>query len=343
MSRFSRLTLQVGLGTAISMACVFLVLRLVDVEQVTVLLWRAPLPLLLVAIAATMIDVLLRAWRWRVLVSPLTAVPLGRVMAYLLVGYLANNVLPGRAGELVRSHYLGDREGASRVSILGTVFIERILDVVALLLLSAAAWWLTGAPPQLAGLLAVGLVGGAIAVAMVVIVVMLPGKRWLPPSLSARLPAAVTRLAPKFSAGVAVVAGPRTLLASTVLTLCAWAATAAVFAAAASAIGFAVSPAQVLLIAAATNLATAIPSAPGYVGTFEFAVVATAGAIGLGTAPALAMGVLVHAAILLTTTAGGLTALYVVTYRGRLRMGEPIVANDELDAPGEPRHRTSLG
>jgi len=105
---------------AVSIASVLLVLRSVDLRQVTGLLAHAALPLFALAVAATSLDVVLRAGRWRVLVSPLTVVPLNRVLSYLLVGYLANNVLPGRAGELVRSHYLGDREGASRVSILGT-------------------------------------------------------------------------------------------------------------------------------------------------------------------------------------------------------------------------------
>jgi uncharacterized membrane protein YbhN (UPF0104 family) len=149
----------------------------------------------------------------------------------------------------------------------------------------------------------------------------------------------VTEVGRRLRAGFLVVAGPRTLLTSVALTLLAWATTAAVFAAAASAIGFDLTPAQVLLIAAATNLATAIPSAPGYVGTFEFAVVATSRAIGLEAAPALAMGVLVHAAILLTTSIGGLAAMYVVTSRGRLRLAEPVIASDESDAVREIRHQ----
>ena len=50
------------------------------------------------------------------------------MLGYLLVGYLANNILPARLGELVRSHYLGDREGISRASALGTVVVERVVD-----------------------------------------------------------------------------------------------------------------------------------------------------------------------------------------------------------------------
>lgn len=343
MRRLARLTLQVGLGMAVSIACGLLVLRFVDLRQVTDLLASAALPLLPVVVGATLLDIVLRAWRWRILVSPLASVPINRVLSYLLIGYLANNVLPGRAGELVRSHYLGDREGASRVSILGTVVVERILDVVALLALTAVAWWMTGASSQLGGLLIVGLVGGALAVGAVIAIVTLPGGRRYGPMVTARLPPRVTMMGAKLRAGVTAAAAPGTLLASVALTLFAWVATAVVFAAAASAIGFHVSIGQVLLIAAATNLATAIPSAPGYVGTFEFAVVATAGGIGLATAPALAMGVLVHAAILLTTTLGGLTAVYFVTYRGRTSAAEAVVARDDPNVRGQPRHHLPPG
>jgi hypothetical protein len=98
-----------------------------------------------------------------------------------------------------------------------------------------------------------------------------------------------------------------------VLTVVAWLATTVVFGMAAAAVGIQATVPELLLIASATNLATAIPSAPGYVGTFEFAVVATSTAVGIAAEPALAMGLLVHAAILMTTTAGGLLAAYRVT------------------------------
>ena len=343
MRRLASLTLRVGIGMAVSIVCALLVLRVVDLRQVTDLLANAALPLVPVAVAATSLDIVLRAWRWRVLVSPLSIVPMNRVLSYLLVGYLANNVLPGRAGELVRSHYLGDREGASRLSILGTVFVERILDVVTLLALTTVAWWMTGASSGLAGLLIVGLLGGVLAVVAVIAVVTLPGERRYGPTLMARIPLRVRTLGGRLRAGVAAAAAPRTILTSVVLTLLAWTATAAVFAAAASAIGFRVSPGQVLLIAGATNLATAIPSAPGYVGTFEFAVVATAGAIGLAMAPALAMAVLVHAVVLLTTTLGGLAALYFVTYRVRTPAAHAAVAREDPNVRGEPQHHLPPG
>ena len=58
------------------------------------------------------------------------ASPYRRVLGYTYIGYLANNILPARLGELVRSHALGEGEGISRTTVLGTVVVERIVDTV---------------------------------------------------------------------------------------------------------------------------------------------------------------------------------------------------------------------
>ena len=77
-------------------------------------------------------DLALRALRWQRLRRPIATVRYPPMLGYLLIGYLANNVLPARLGELVRSHYLGDREGISRASALGTVVVERVVVIVRL-------------------------------------------------------------------------------------------------------------------------------------------------------------------------------------------------------------------
>ena len=121
------------------MACIFLVLRGVDLQKTADLLGGARPAWLALAVAAIVGDLLLRAVRWQVLIRPIRAVPFRRLTAYMLVGYLANNVLPARLGELVRSHYLGDREGISRSATLGTVVVERVVDTVVLVGIGAAA------------------------------------------------------------------------------------------------------------------------------------------------------------------------------------------------------------
>jgi hypothetical protein len=168
VNRFIRLALQVGLGIGISIACVFLVLNTVDMRQVVGLVSRAAGPLVIVGVGATVVDIVLRAMRWRVLLGGIASVPLSRVTAYMLVGYLANNVLPGRAGELVRSLYVGDRERVSRTSVLGTVLVERVLDVVVLLAVCTLAWWIGGHVGALSTLLAIA--AGVTLMALLVLV-----------------------------------------------------------------------------------------------------------------------------------------------------------------------------
>ena len=100
-----------GIGIAISVVALALVVRQIDVGAVGRVLGNAT-PAWVLAVALFIgIDVACRTIRWQGLLAPIQPVRFVPVLGYLLVGYLANNVLPARLGELVRSHYLGDREG----------------------------------------------------------------------------------------------------------------------------------------------------------------------------------------------------------------------------------------
>ena len=70
---------------------------------------------------------------------PDRAAPYRRVLGYTYIGYLANNVLPARLGELYRSHALGEGEGVSRTTVLGTVVVERVVDTVMVVAIAAVA------------------------------------------------------------------------------------------------------------------------------------------------------------------------------------------------------------
>ena len=89
------------------------------------------------------------------------------------------------------------------------------------------------------------------------------------------------------------------------LSIASWSFTVLAFAAAAQAVDVEPTMGQAALLAAGTNLATAIPAGPGYVGTFELAAVTIAASVGIARAPALAFAVLVHVTTLLITSVGG--------------------------------------
>ncbi len=90
-------------------------------------------------LVTTTVDIGARGARWRALLAPIAPLPYRRVLGYTYIGYLANNVLPARLGELYRSHALGEGEGISRTTVLGTVVVERVVDTVMVVAIAALA------------------------------------------------------------------------------------------------------------------------------------------------------------------------------------------------------------
>ncbi|MGZ6338924.1 MAG: lysylphosphatidylglycerol synthase transmembrane domain-containing protein [Candidatus Limnocylindrales bacterium] len=330
-----------GLGLLISLVSLFLVVRSVDLGRTWDVMRSANPAWLGLAVVALGGDVILRGLRWQRLIAPIHRVAYGRLLAYMLVGYLANNVLPARLGELVRSHYLGDREGISRTTTLGTVVVERVVDAAVLVAIAAVAILVLQvrgvvASAVLVGLAIVGLLMGGLALA--VAAHRLPGADRAR-ELVARWPRA-RELVTKLRGGLAVAALPRTLAEAVFLSCLAWACTVVAFAAAGQAVGIQLTTGEAALLAAGTNLATAIPSGPGYLGTFELAGVRIAAVFGIGADPALALTVLIHAGSLLLTSAGGAVALVRLGWRpsqAATRSREPMARADARPRrPGRP-------
>jgi glycosyltransferase 2 family protein len=314
--RLGEFLVKTVLGLAVSVVCAYLVLRSVDLGQTADILRGARLQWLVLAVAALCGDLAFRAVRWRVLVAPIKRVPLRNLTEYMMVGYLANNILPARLGELVRSHYLGDREGISRSATLGTVVVERIVDTVVLVGIGAAAILVLHVRGIVASAVLVGVaLAGLLCVALVVALAAhkLPGAAAFGRMFS-RWPR-VQHIALRLRDGMRVAAMPSTVAVAAVLSVGAWTCTVFAFLAAGQALGIELTVGEGALLAAGTNLATAIPSGPGYLGTYEYAGKTIAAAFGLAAALGLALALLVHALTLVITTVAGLAAFIRLGWR----------------------------
>ncbi|MEA2620496.1 MAG: glycosyltransferase 2 family protein, partial [Chloroflexota bacterium] len=127
------------IGIAISVAAVWILVHSVDVGTALQVLGRASPLWIAVMLVTAILDISSRGARWRVLLAPIAPLPYRRVLGYTYLGYLANNVLPARLGELYRSHALGEGEGVSRTTVLGTVVVERVVDTVMVVAIAALA------------------------------------------------------------------------------------------------------------------------------------------------------------------------------------------------------------
>jgi conserved hypothetical protein len=292
------------------LACIFLVLRGVDLQKTADLLGGARPAWLALAVAAIVGDLLFRAVRWQVLIRPIRAVPFRRLTAYMLVGYLANNVLPARLGELVRSHYLGDREGISRSATLGTVVVERVVDTVVLVGIGAAAILVLNVRGVVVSAILIGVAIAAllcVALAVALAAHRLPGAGRAAAFLS-RWPR-VVGVATRLRDGLRVAALPKTVAAAAILSVAAWSCTVVAVLAVGQSLGIELTVGEGALLAAGTNLATAIPSGPGYLGTFEYAGQSIALAFGLAASVGLALALLIHVLTIAVSSIGGVVAL----------------------------------
>jgi uncharacterized protein (TIRG00374 family) len=315
--RFSRRSIaRAVLGIGISVVASWLVLRSVDLAAAADTLRTADPTWIAFMFVMVCLDVAARGGRWRILLAPIASIPYRRVLGYTYIGYLANNVLPARLGELVRSHSLGEKEGVPRATVLGTVVVERVVDtvvVVAIAALSVLVLSIRGVMTSavllgfaFAALLVIGLGVGVAAH-------RLPGAERVAAYVE-RWPRIVA-LGRMLREGLAVVAHPRTVAGALAFSAIAWSASILTFLAAGQAVGIELTLAQGALLSSGVALATIVPSGPGYVGTFELTAVSICALFGIERDPAFAMALLVHVMILAVTSVGGVVAYVALRHR----------------------------
>ncbi len=306
-------------GWAVSALLVVALVGRVDVSDVARALGAASLGGLVVAIGLVAVEVALRAWRWRILLQGAgrpagqvdVSVAYPRAVAYLCVGYFANTLLPARLGDLGRAHLTGRDLGISRSTTLGTIVVERIADaglilltVLVLALLTPAARIYAG-PAVVIG--AIGIGGGALGLLILRVVRRRDPAR---PGIIGRIATFLTKIA----AGADAVRSRRGSAAIAGLTAVAFGFAVVQFWVVAGAVGLALTPMEAGIVMGTLALSTAIPAAPGSLGTYELAGVTVLVALGAAPVPALAAVVLIHVIATVPPALAGIVAF------GRLQL-----------------------
>lgn len=336
MSRATGPVVRAIVGVAVSVVALAIVLRGIDIGRTAGIVGAASPAWLGLMLVFASLDLALRAIRWQRLLAPIKRVAFPPMLGYLLIGYLANNVLPARLGELVRSHYLGDREGVSRTTTLGTVVVERVIDTAVVVAIAAASILVLHVRGVVANAVLVGL-----AVTAVLVVGLAVG------ILAHRLPYAdrvvariehlprVVDAGRKLQGGLSVAGRPRTVAEAVALTFAAWTASTLAFAAAGQAVGTQLTVGEAALLASGVALAAAIPAGPGNLGTYELAGVSIAALFGIGPDRGFAIAVLAHAGVLLVTSVGGAVALVRIGWTRSAAPAERAAAERPVDRPVE--------
>jgi glycosyltransferase 2 family protein len=265
------------------------------------------------ALALYALATLLRSERWARILRRAGVQEASRGDAYALVpvGYMGNNVLPARGGELLRTFLLGTRAQASKRAILGTILAERVLDALALgvILVVLAAGLLHRLPQPNKTLL---LLGVAVALAALLAAAAAFAR------YRERLVFVLRALAPLAAPSRQLLSGLG--LALLLASLLIWGVEASVYIAVGHAVGIALGLRDALAVVAFTNAAALIPAAPGYIGTYDAAVIFAVKAVSSATrAAVLSYLLLLRFVLFIPITIAGF-ALLVARYGGLSRI-----------------------
>lgn len=321
--------LQLIIGISIAAFFIWLIFRKINLEEIKQAFVGANLSWVMAALAAFAVGYVCRIERWRLMLQRDNPVlSWSNCAGPLLASIAANNILPFRAGDVLRALAFNRRLGISAGIAITTLFVERLLDLLMLLTLLGVALIFFGLDSSHF----IGFGSGAlILIAGIILFVLLFPTLFSPLALS--IGELIVRIAPKIGhrlldeitkslATLKHLAQGHTMIKLVLWTLFAWTAEGCVFWFSALALPSILNPQASWLALPVGTLATLIPSTPGYVGTFDFFTVRAMTELGNASAAATAYALLVHALLWLPPTLVG--GVYLLLH--------PIKQHDQLKA-----------
>ena len=231
---------------------------------------------LIPGVGAYFIGVWARTWRWDYMLRPVKHIPVRSLFPVVVIGYMGNNVYPLRAGELLRSYVLRQREDVPMSASLATVIVERIFDGLVMLIFVFVALPFAPLPSDSLRTLVV-LASLAFLGAMLIFFLLAAAPQraftlaeWFSGIFvpqRARQP--VLDFTVRFLQGLESLRNFRNVLMIFFTSLIIWLLETIKYWFVMQAFPFQVSFFALLLMNGVVNLATTLPSAPGYVGTFD--------------------------------------------------------------------------
>jgi len=269
---------------ALAAALLGLVLYNVDLRGVAREIVHARFDWLTLSLLTMFANLAIRAWRWQYLLEPLGVTSFGNAFRATAVGFAATSILPARAGEVIRPYFLARHERLSATAAFATVILERVLDMLTVLVLLAA--YVFFFRPELATTNAVAFeavkwAGGTAAVGAVAVLVVFfvlagdparLGKTLsrLEQVLPSTLAGLLARVAEKFATGLGAVRRPGRLFVALILSVPLWLSIACGIWSASVAFHLAVPFTGSFLVVALLVVGVAVPT-PGAVGGFHAA------------------------------------------------------------------------
>lgn len=292
------------LGIGISFALLWWIFRDQNLAELWTSFLLAHKGYLILGIILILPSFIVRSYRWQFL-FPSTAKPYWRnLFSAMMIGYLANNLLPARAGEFIRAYVLGKKEGISKSLVFATIIVERLTDLLVTLFLLALVVWIFPFPSWLIrGGISVGVIG-LIALACLAGLTVF-GKKLIEwgKSIFSFFPALIIirleNIALGFITGVASLRQKNNLFKYIAYTIVIWLIETILIWSVAQSFNLPLQLHGALFVMLVIGIGSIVPSSPGNVGTFEFFAASALTFLNITGVSALGFVIVLHALIFL--------------------------------------------
>lgn len=312
---FFRRHLRILLGLAVSAVSLYYLLTAVELPKLWETFRQGNYLYLIPALGLLVLTNLARAVRWRILIGQEPELPVRRLFGIVNIGYLFNNVLPAKAGEVVRAYLVGRVVTGGIGQAASTLVVERLLDVLTLVVLLGIILPFVELPAWVAR---AGLLFGAVSLggALALVILARYGERGLDLvwRYVGRLPVVghpkVRSLVANVVGGFGVLTEGRVLAAVAFWSGAIWLGYAVFNYVLMAVFSMALPFVAAATVLCATGFSMVLPSSPGAVGPFEYAAVLALSVFGVAQSPASAYAFGLHIYTNVVLIVLGLVGLY---------------------------------
>jgi uncharacterized protein (TIRG00374 family) len=316
---------RVLFGVAITVLALWYAVRGIPLDEVLHAMKDIDLLILIgLSVPAYLASVAFRGLRWRHLTNPIAPFSWGLLTRGVSIAFMVNNLVPLRIGEVVRAWYVAREGGSSASAVFATVVLERVIDVVSVVFLCVAALAFARAGSPESSFLSRGalllLPAGLVPLAGLILLRVAPEKViglavWFMRPLPDRVGTWLEYALRNFTKGLGALSGGSHLFWIGFHSAMIW-LVLSMIPMLAGLLAFGVdlgSPARLVtvsyIVLGAVGVAVAIPSAPGFFGTYQLAFVTVLERFGVDAPTALALGLVVWFVFWLTLTLSGLVVM----------------------------------
>ena len=308
---FGSVYLRRGLGLAVSALTLYLALRNVTLSEIWAALTQADAGFVGLALLNVAVNTLAKAFRWRVFLGRAGArISVFRVLQVLLVGQMLNTLYPARIGDLSRVYMLGS-QGLGRAFCLGTLLLEKLVDLLSYTLLFLLLVFLVPLPAWIDDSVYTFSLVILVASAAVIFLAYRPqaflcalGR--LAGGVPTTVQAYINSRFRSVMDSLEVLHSRRVLFSLVAWSALIWGTAILNNHLVLLAIGIDLPWTASLLVLMVLMAGISIPSVPGKIGIFEYSCILALAVYGIGQAPALSYGIVLHSIVLLPTTLLGL-------------------------------------